>query len=132
MAPLAGPRLGALAIEEALKRANVEKEAVDEVYMGNVIPAGMMQAPDRQASLYAGIPTSVPCTMVNKVCSSGMKAIMLAAGNLAMGRSKIAVAGGFESMSNVPYYLKRGKTDAGNLPDFSVKLKWLMNFALYI
>jgi acetyl-CoA C-acetyltransferase len=115
MAPLAGPRLGALAIEEALKRANVEKEAVDEVYMGNVIPAGMMQAPDRQASLYAGIPTSVPCTMVNKVCASGMKAIMLAAGNLAMDRSKIAVAGGFESMSNVPYYLKRGETPYGGV-----------------
>jgi acetyl-CoA C-acetyltransferase len=70
MAPLTGPKLGALAIEEALKRANVEKSAVDQVYMGNVLPAGLGQAPDRQATLFAGLPSSVPCTMVNKVnCS---------------------------------------------------------------
>jgi len=112
---LSAPRLGALAIEESLKRANVEKEAVDELYMGSVLPAGMMQAPDRQAALFSGLPQSVPCTMVNKVCASGMKSIMLAAGNLAVGRSKVAVAGGFESMSNVPYYLKRGDTPYGGV-----------------
>jgi acetyl-CoA C-acetyltransferase len=64
---VAAPRLGALATEEALKRANVDKAAVDGVYMGNVLPAGLQQAPDRQAALFAGLPTSVPCTMINKV-----------------------------------------------------------------
>lgn len=119
LASIPAPRLGALAIEESLKRASVEKEAVEEVYMGSVLPAGMMQAPDRQAALFAGLPQSVPCTMINKVCASGMKSIMLAAGNLATGRSKIAIAGGFESMSNVPYYMKRGDTPYGgvNLTD---------------
>jgi len=67
LSSLSGPKLGALAIEEALRRANVEKSAVDQVYMGNVLPAGSGQAPDRQAILFAGLPTSVPCTMVNKV-----------------------------------------------------------------
>ena len=67
LASVSAPRLGALAIEEALKRANVEKAVVDGVYMGNVLPAALQQAPDRQAALFAGLPTSVPCTMVNKV-----------------------------------------------------------------
>ena len=71
MASIPAPRLGALAIEETLKRAEVEKEAVEDVYMGNVLPGGMMQAPDRQAALFAGLPKSVPCTMINKVCASG-------------------------------------------------------------
>ena len=102
-------------MEETLKRANVEKEAVEEVYMGNVLPGGMGQAPDRQATLFSGLPQSVPCTMINKVCASGMKSIMLAAGNLAAGRSKVAIAGGFESMSNVPYYMKRGDTPYGGI-----------------
>jgi len=115
LASIPAPRLGALSIEESLKRANVEKEAVDEVYMGNVLPGGMMQAPDRQAALFAGLPQSVPCTMINKVCASGMKSIMLAAGNLATGRSKVAIAGGFESMSNVPFYMKRGDTPYGGV-----------------
>lgn len=119
MSAKSAPQLGALAIEESLKRANVEKEAVDEVYMGNVLPGGMGQAPDRQAAIFAGLPSSVPCTMVNKVCASGMKTIMMAANNLATGRSTIAVAGGFESMSNVPFYMKRGQTPYGgvNLQD---------------
>ena len=104
-----------MAIEESLKRAHVEKEAVDDLYMGSVLPAGMMQAPDRQAALFSGLPQSVPCTMVNKVCASGMKSIMLAAGNLSAGRGKVAIAGGFESMSNVPYYLKRGETPYGGV-----------------
>lgn len=115
MASILAPQLGALAVEESLKRANVEKEAVDEVYMGNVLPGGMGQAPDRQAALFAGLPKSVPCTMINKVCASGMKSIMLAASNLSLGRSKVAVAGGFESMSNVPYYMNRGDTPYGGI-----------------
>merc|ERR1711997_913789 len=108
LSSLPAPRLGALAIEEALKRGGVEKENVQEVYMGNVLPAAMGQAPDRQASLFAGVPKSVPCTMVNKVCASGMKAIMLASQSIAMGHNNVMVAGGFESMSNVPYYMGRG------------------------
>jgi len=115
LSSIPAPRLGALAIEESLKRAQVEKEAIDEVYMGSVLPAGMKQAPDRQAALFAGLPQSVPCTMVNKVCASGMKTIMLAAGNLAAGRSQCAIAGGFESMSNVPYYMARGDTPFGGV-----------------
>ena len=115
MAALPAPKLGAITIEESLKRANVDKESVDEVYMGNVLPGGMMQAPDRQAALFAGLSPSIPCTMINKVCASGMKSIMLAAGNIASGRSKIVLAGGFESMSNVPYYLRRGDTPYGGV-----------------
>merc|ERR1719367_2768129 len=92
LSSLPAPRLGALAIDEALKRGGVEKENVQEVYMGNVLPAAMGQAPDRQASLFAGVPKSVPCTMVNKVCASGMKAIMLASQSIAMGQNSIMVA----------------------------------------
>jgi len=109
------PRLGALAIEEALKRAKVEKESVQEVYMGSVLPAGMGQAPDRQAALFAGLPDSVPCTMVNKVCASGMKTIMMSAQSLALGQNQVMVAGGFESMSNTPYYMSRGETPYGGV-----------------
>ena len=76
-------------MEETLKRANVEKEAVEEVYMGNVLPGGMGQAPDRQATLFSGLPQSVPCTMINKVCASGMKAIMMASQSLALGQNKV-------------------------------------------
>ena len=115
MASLPGPRLGAMAIEEALKRANVPKDAVDEVYMGAVLAAGAGQAPDRQAALFAGLPQSVPCTLINKVCASGMKSIMTAAQSLALGQSEVAVAGGFESMSNVPYYMSRGDTPYGGV-----------------
>ena len=115
MAAISAPKLGAITIEESLSRANVDKESVDEVYMGNVLPGGMMQAPDRQAALFAGLSPSTPCTMINKVCASGMKAVMLAAGNIATGRSNIVLAGGFESMSNVPYYLRRGDTPYGGV-----------------
>merc|ERR1719322_311042 len=115
MAALTAPKLGAMTIEESLKRANVDKEAVDEVFMGNVLPGGMMQAPDRQSALFAGLSPSVPCTMINKVCASGMKSVMLGASNIASGRSNIVVAGGFESMSNVPYYLRRGETPYGGV-----------------
>ena len=90
LASIPGPRLGALAIQEALKRAQVEKESVQEVYMGSVLPAGMGQAPDRQAAIFAGIPDSVPCTMVNKVCASGMKTIMMASQSLALGQNQVS------------------------------------------
>jgi acetyl-CoA C-acetyltransferase len=105
LSSLAAPRLGAVAIRAALERARVERELVDEVFVGNVLSAGIGQAPARQASIYAGIPNSVPCTTVNKVCGSGLQAAVLAAKSLWTGDAQIAVAGGMESMSNVPYYL---------------------------
>jgi len=107
LAPLSAPKLGAIAIKCALERANVRPDQVDEVFMGNVVQAGVGQAPARQASLAAGIPTSVPCTTVNKVCGSGLKSVMLAATQIAAGEARVVVAGGMESMSNAPY-LARG------------------------
>jgi acetyl-CoA C-acetyltransferase len=102
-------KLGAIVIEEALKRANVSKDAVDEVIMGNVLTAGEGQAPARQAAIFAGLPTSVECMTVNKVCGSGMKAIMLGAQAIRLGDVEIVVAGGMESMSNTPYLLERAR-----------------------
>jgi len=115
LSSLTAPQLGAIAIESALERAKCPKEAVDEVYMGAVLQANMGQAPDRQASLFAGIPNSVPCTLINKVCASGMKSIMMASQSLQLGQNSVMVAGGFESMSNVPYYLARGDTPYGGV-----------------
>jgi len=102
-------RLGALAIEAALSRSGVEGEAVDEVLMGNVLSAGLGQAPARQAALGAGLPQSVPCTTISKVCGSGMKAVMLAHDLIVAGGAGIVVAGGMESMSNAPYLLDRAR-----------------------
>jgi acetyl-CoA C-acetyltransferase len=102
---LAAPRLGAVAIKEALSRARVAPELVGEVFVGNVLSAGIGQAPARQASIYAGVPNTVPCTTVNKVCGSGLQAAVLGAKSLLTGDADIVVAGGMESMSNVPYYL---------------------------
>merc|ERR1712130_772214 len=115
LASFSAPQLGALAISAALDRAGCPKEAVDEVYMGAVLQGGMGQAPDRQAMLGAGIPKSVPCTLVNKVCASGMKSIMQASQSLQLGQNSVMVAGGFESMSNVPYYMNRGDTPYGGV-----------------
>ena len=106
LAPLSAPKLGSLAIGCALERAGVRPDQVDEVFMGNVIQAGVGQAPARQAALGAGIPTSVPCTTVNKVCGSGLKSVMLAATQIVAGETRLAVAGGMESMSNAPYLLR--------------------------
>jgi len=106
LAPLTAPRLGAIAIKCALERAGVRPDQIDEVFMGNVVQAGVGQAPARQAALAAGIPNSVPCTTVNKVCGSGLKSVMLAATQIAAGEARIVVAGGMESMSNAPYLLR--------------------------
>lgn len=110
-------KLGAIVIEEALKRANVSKDAVDEVIMGNVLTAGEGQAPARQAAIFAGLSTSVECMTVNKVCGSGMKAIMLGAQAIQLGDAEIVVAGGMESMSNTPYLLEKARNGykMGNL-----------------
>ncbi len=106
LAPLAAPKLGSIAIGCALERAGVKPDDVDEVYMGNVIQAGVGQAPARQAALGARIPNSVPCTTVNKVCGSGLKSVMLAATQIIAGESRLIVAGGMESMSNAPYLMR--------------------------
>lgn len=97
-------QLGSFAIEGALKRAKVSPSKVQEVLMGNVVSAGLGQAPARQAALGAGIGNNVPCTTINKVCSSGMKSIMMGAANIMIGQADIIVAGGMESMSNIPFY----------------------------
>lgn len=97
-------KLGSVAIKGALDKINLKPNLVNEVFMGNVLQAGLGQAPARQASLGAGIPDAVPCTTVNKVCSSGMKAMMFAAQSIALGDADIVVAGGMESMSRVPHY----------------------------
>ncbi len=98
------PRLGAVAIKGALEKINLKPEMIDEVLMGNVVQAGTGQAPARQAAIYAGIPDTVPCTTINKVCASGMKAIMQAAQAIQLGDANIVVAGGMENMSLIPHY----------------------------
>ncbi|OLY92752.1 acetyl-CoA C-acetyltransferase [Cnuella takakiae] len=109
LASVTAPRLGAAAIKAAIERAGITPEQVQEVYMGNVVSAGIGQAPAQQASIYAGIPTTVNCTTINKVCASGMKAIMLGAQSIQCGDNDIVVAGGMESMSNIPYYLEKAR-----------------------
>jgi acetyl-CoA C-acetyltransferase len=109
LSSLAAPALGAQAIAAAVARAGIPPEAVDEAVMGCVLTAGAGQAPARQAARHGGLPDSVPATMVNKVCGSGMKAIMLAADGLALGRGEFAVAGGMESMTNAPYLLAKAR-----------------------
>ena len=99
------PKLGAVAIEAALKKAELDKSKVDEVFMGNVVTSGVGQAPARQAAIYAGLPESVPCTTVNKVCGSGLKTIIMAAQTIAAGDNKLVVAGGMENMSLAPHLL---------------------------
>jgi acetyl-CoA C-acetyltransferase len=96
--------LGATAIKGALSKINLDPSLVQEVFMGNVVSAGLGQAPARQAAIHAGIPDTVPCTTVNKVCASGMKSIMLAAQTIALGDADIVVAGGMENMSSIPHY----------------------------
>jgi len=110
LSTLKGPELGAIVIKEAVKRANIKPEDVSEVIMGCVLPAGMGQAPARQAAIFAGLPESVPCLTINKVCGSGLKAVMLAEQAIKCGDADIVIAGGFESMSNVPYYLDKART----------------------
>lgn len=104
------PKLGALVIKEALRRANVPPDQVDEVIMGNVIQAGVGQAPARQAAIYAGLPVSVETMTVNKVCGSGLKAVMLGAQAIMLGHASTVVAGGMESMSNAPYLLDKARS----------------------
>ena len=109
-------KLGATAIQGALNKINLSPNQVDEVYMGNVVAAGLGQAPARQAAIFAGIPDTTPCTTINKVCASGMKSIMLAAQAIKCGDAEIVIAGGMENMSRIPHYLDgRNGTKFGNL-----------------
>jgi acetyl-CoA C-acetyltransferase len=103
LSSLTAPQLGAVAIKAALERAGVPPTAVDEVWMGNVLQAGIGQAPARQAAIFAGLPDTVPCNTLNKVCGSGLKAVVSAAQAIALGDAEVVVAGGMESMSNAPY-----------------------------
>jgi acetyl-CoA C-acetyltransferase len=109
LSELSAPQLGSVAIKAALEKSNVKSGDVNEVLMGCVLTGGVGQAPARQASLGAGIPNTVPCTTVNKVCGSGMKAIMLGAQSIMVGDNNIVVAGGMESMSNAPYVLPKAR-----------------------
>ncbi len=110
LADVKAPVLGQVAIKGALERAGVSADAVEEVYMGSVLPAGVGQAPARQASLGAGVPKSVPCTTVNKVCGSGLKTVILGAQAIATGSADVVVSGGMESMSNAPYLLPKARS----------------------
>jgi len=115
LSTIPAPKLGAIAIKGALDKINLKPEMVDEVLMGNVVQAGTGQAPARQAAIYAGIPDTVPCTTINKVCASGMKTVMQAAQAIALGDAEIVVAGGMENMSLIPphYFHARTATKFG-------------------
>jgi acetyl-CoA C-acetyltransferase len=106
LAPLSAPELGAAAIRAAVQRGSIDAREIDEVIMGNVVGAGSGQAPARQAAMKGGVPAEVPAVTVNKVCGSGLKAVMLAAQSIRAGDQRLVVAGGMESMSNVPFYLR--------------------------
>jgi acetyl-CoA C-acetyltransferase len=110
LSSLSATKLGAIAVEESIKRAGIQKSQVDEVIMGCVLPAGLGQAPARQAALFAGLPETVETMTINKVCGSGLKAVMLASQAVALGDAEVVVAGGMESMSNTPYLLEKGRS----------------------
>lgn len=110
LSSVSAPQLGATAIKKALQKIKLDPTEVNEVFMGNVLQANAGQAPARQAAIYAGLGNNVPCTTINKVCASGMKSIMFAAQTIMLGDNDVVVAGGMESMSNVPYYLDKARS----------------------
>src|SRR5438270_10929808 len=118
LSALPAPQLGALVIREAVRRAGVDPAAVEEVIMGNVLQGGVGQAPARQAAIHAGLPGTVPAVTINKVCGSGLKAVMLAAQAIKAADAQCVVAGGMESMSNAPHYAYglRGGLRVGDSP----------------
>lgn len=125
LSSLTAPKLGAVAIKAALERSGVAPSAVEEVFMGNVLQAGVGQAPARQAALFAGIGDHVPCTTLNKVCGSGLKAVIAGAQAVALGDAEVVVAGGMESMSNAPYLSYQLRTGArmGNVQFVDAMIK---------
>jgi len=110
LAAVTAPELGAIVVKEAVRRAGIDIKRIDEVIMGCVLPAGVGQAPARQAAIKAGLPEQVTCMTINKVCGSGLKAVMLAAQAIMLGDADVIIAGGMESMSNVPYLLPKART----------------------
>ncbi|MFP3947628.1 MAG: beta-ketoacyl synthase N-terminal-like domain-containing protein, partial [Longimicrobiales bacterium] len=120
LSPLSATELGAAAVRAAVERSGIDPDEVDEVILGNVISAGLGQAPARQAGIRGGVPATVPAVTVNKVCGSGLKAVMLASQAIRAGDRRLIVAGGFESMSNVPHYL-RGYREGIGLGDRTVE-----------
>lgn len=105
LSSVSATKLGAAAIKGAIEKAGIDANIIDEVFMGNVVSANLGQAPARQAALFGGVPNTVPCTTINKVCSSGMKSIMIAAQTIMTGDNEVVLAGGMENMSSVPYYV---------------------------
>ena len=110
LSQVSATELGSIAIKGAIKKAKISKDIVDEVFMGNVLQANLGQAPAKQSAIMAGLKDTVPCTTINKVCSSGMKSIMIAAQSIIAGDNEIVIAGGMENMSNVPHYLNKVRT----------------------
>jgi acetyl-CoA C-acetyltransferase len=110
LAGVSAPRLGATAIRAAIERSGLTADDIGEVFMGNVLSAGIGQAPARQAAIYGGIPARVPATTVSKVCGSGLQAVVFGAKTILLGDAQVVIAGGMESMSNVPYYLREART----------------------
>ncbi|XP_045503147.1 acetyl-CoA acetyltransferase A, mitochondrial-like [Colias croceus] len=115
LANVSATELGGIAVKAAVERAGIPKEEVKEVIMGNVCSARLQQAPARQAAIFGGLPTSTICTTINKVCSSGLKSVLFATQSLQTGTQDVVIAGGMESMSNIPFYLKRGETPYGGM-----------------
>ncbi|MBO98579.1 MAG: acetyl-CoA C-acyltransferase [Flavobacteriales bacterium] len=110
LSQVSATELGSIAIKGAIKKAKISKDIVDEVFMGNVLQANLGQAPAKQSAIMAGLKDTVPCTTINKVCSSGMKSIMIGAQSIIAGDNEIVIAGGMENMSNVPHYLNKVRT----------------------
>lgn len=110
LSTVSATKLGASAIKGALDKIKLDKNSIDEVFMGNVLQANLGQAPARQAAMFAGLSENIPCTTINKVCSSGMKSIMLAAQTIMCGDNDVVIAGGMENMSSVPHYFAKGRT----------------------
>ena len=110
LSKISATKLGSYAIKGAIDKISLDNKLIDEVYMGNVMQANLGQAPARQAAIFAGLPHNIPCTTINKVCSSGMKSIMLAAQSIKCGDNEIVIAGGMENMSQVPHYFAKGRS----------------------
>ena len=110
MSQLTAPQLASEAIKSVLEKTGIDKNEIEEAIFGNVISAGVGQAPTKQAVIFSGLPDSIPCTTVNKVCASGMKAIMMASQAIMTGMRDVVLVGGMESMSNVPYYLPKARS----------------------
>ncbi len=106
---LTAVQLGAIAVKGAMQKINLDPKQVQEIFLGNVISSGLQQAPATQVAVAAGLGYDIPCTLVNKVCASGMKAIMLGAQSIMLGQNDVVVTGGMESMSNIPYYLMKAR-----------------------